>query len=797
MNKNTIILFLILTTSFIQSQTNVLIFMVDDLRDELNCYGNTHIQSPNIDKLAQEGVKFNKAYSQQAICAPSRMSILTGLRPESIGIYDIFTRLRSVHKEVVTMPQLFKENGYKTVSIGKVYHHGIDDQDKWTTYIGKKDNKYVLEENKGSRAVYEDADVDDDVYKDGTVARDAITTLNQIKEDNFLMVLGFSKPHLPFNAPKKYWDLYDLNTIEVPSRKRPTDIYRLALTNYGELRGYDDMPAQGDLNDELTKKLIQGYYACVSYVDAQVGRVMAELERLDLRKNTMVIFMSDHGYKIGEYGSWNKHSNMEIDTKVPLIISRETSHTNRKTNVSSEALVENVDIFSTIIDVCGLSSPIIDGKSMAQLLDNPNIDWNDGAYSLYPKGSIMGVTVTDGEWRYTEWRNATTQAINSKELYYHGVSQVADANLAGKTEQAQVQERMANLLYERFPLDMEPFNTKRDIGDNSELKFEIAITSPTNNEVFDLNQQITIQAKATAKEGSTVSQVVFKINGEDYETDTTAPYSVTWSSNAEGVYRFTAEASNSENQTTLSEEIVVQVSDIDETDISSNVYRIRNLATGKYLKSSGATILESDYVEGDQSLNWTFIETKFNEEDYHNIDSEINGILRASGSGNTIPHAIINTGRMPPNSDVDKVWTVHYNVVEKTYRFEIRDQNRFLYNQNDGLFYNLPAEETDTRSLWQLELAGSNPLSLRENIFNQSFVNIYPNPASNSFTITIDTFGKAEVFIYNMLGKLIYNNTTNNGSIEVDNLREFSAGIYLVKTLTHDGKADQKKLVIK
>ncbi|WP_282122025.1 sulfatase [Algibacter mikhailovii] len=473
MKQLIIALFICSGLGFSFAQTNVVIFLIDDLRDELACYGNTHIKSPNIDNLASVGVKFNNAYCQQAICAPSRMSILTGLRPESLGIYDIFTRLRKVHKEVVTMPQLFQNNGYKTVSIGKVFHHGLDDKDKWTTYIGKKKNVYILPENQGKKAAYEGADVGDDVYKDGSVARDAISTLNAVKDDKFLMVLGFSKPHLPFNAPKKYWDMYDVNAIEVPSRNRPTNMYPAALTNYGELRGYDNIPATGDLDDDLTKTLIHGYYACVSYVDAQVGRVMAELDRLDLRKDTMVIFMSDHGYKIGEYGSWNKHSNMEIDTKVPLIISRETSHDARKTNVSSEALVENVDIFSTIIEACHLDSPIIDGKSMLSLIDNPNMTWNDGAYSLYPKGSIMGVTVTDGVWRYTEWRNATTQAINSRELYYHSTGPVADANLAGVLEHTKVQERMADLLYKRFPLDMVPFNTDRNIGDNSrELKVQ-------------------------------------------------------------------------------------------------------------------------------------------------------------------------------------------------------------------------------------------------------------------------------------------------------------------------------------
>jgi hypothetical protein len=315
--------------------------------------------------------------------------------------------------------------------------------------------------------------------------------------------------------------------------------------------------------------------------------------------------------------------------------------------------------------------------------------------------------------------------------------------------------------------------------------------------VFDLEQQITIEAKTTVKEGSSISRVVFKINGEEHETDTTAPYSINWSSNIEGIYRIQAEAYNSENETTQSEEIAIAVSDIDETDLSSNIYRIRNMSTGKYLKSSGSVVIESDYVEGDQSLNWGFVETTYNGKDYYNIDSEISGILRASGASNSIPHAIISTGRNPPNSDVDKVWAIHYNVVEKTYRFEVRDQKRYLYNQDDSLFYNLPAQDTDTRSVWQLELAGSNPLSVSNDVLNSSSIKIYPNPAKDTFTILFkDISNIKNVEIYNTLGKLVYQNKQINDVLEFKNT-SLKTGVYLVRAFSRDNQIFHSKLILK
>lgn len=475
MKKSIIVLLAYLSLGFNliaqEEKPNVLVFFVDDLRAELGCYGSETAITPNIDNLANDGVMFNKAYCQQAICAPSRMSVMTGLRPETLGIYSIFTPLRKVHKDVVTIPQLFKANGYKTISIGKVYHHSFDDKESWTTHFEKEDNSYLKPENiallarlkkesgrKLNGPAYEDADVDDEAYKDGRAAKYAIETLEKIKDDKFLMFVGLSKPHLPFNAPKKYWNLYDKNSFKIPSREKPKDMYRLALSKWGELKNYHGIPKKGDLDDDLSRTLIHGYHASVSYVDAQVGKVMKSLEDLDLRKNTMVIFMSDHGYKIGEYGAWCKHSNVEIDVRVPLIISRETGYKKRKSGVTSNALVENVDIFKTLVDLCELEGPVSDGKSLLPVIDHPKQEWDNSATSVYARGkNIMGCTTTDGQWRYTEWRDSKTHEILGAELYEHNNNLLSFTNLSGHESYSEVESKMKTLLEIQFPRNSKPF----------------------------------------------------------------------------------------------------------------------------------------------------------------------------------------------------------------------------------------------------------------------------------------------------------------------------------------------------
>ncbi len=436
--------------------TNVLIFFIDDLRPELGCYGQEHIESPNIDALASEGLLFERAYCQQAICAPSRISMMTGQYPDTIGIHDLWSPLRRTVPDAMSMPRYFYERGYETSSFGKVYHHHIDDRTYWSHLPDMPGEKYadpaVLESiaqrrkearAKGLRRValssatkgpaVESADVEDDAYRDGAVAAQAINALKQVGEEPFFMCVGFAKPHLPFAAPKCYWDMYQREQFDVPQRTLPQGAPRFAFTKWGELRSYLGIPKEGPLGDEQTQELMHGYAACVSYADAQVGRVMAELDRLDLRDNTIVILWGDHGYKLGDYGLWCKHTNLELDTRVPLIISAPGYAQEER----SEALVEMIDVFPTLAKLTGGEIPAsCEGRSLQDTLRDPSKTPRTYALSQYPRGINMGYSMRTSRWRYTEWINHDTQKVVGRELYDHLDSQIARRNLVDEPSHA-------------------------------------------------------------------------------------------------------------------------------------------------------------------------------------------------------------------------------------------------------------------------------------------------------------------------------------------------------------------------
>lgn len=445
---------------------NVVIFYVDDLRPELGCYGVDAIQSPSIDSLASQGLLFERAYCQQALCAPSRISMMTGLYPDHTGICDLFTPLRKVDKTTMTMPLFFRQHGYETASFGKVYHHRRDDTEAWSQFVDYPTEKYadpktlntikrrVKEARQQKRSVEEIRDagkgpateignVGDDAYIEGQVAKQAIETLRKNKNKPFFMCIGFGKPHLPFAAPKKYWDLYDRDQFEVPKRELPDATPSLAITSWGELRAYVGIPAEGPLSDETTRELAHGYAAAVSFSDAQIGKVMAELDRLGLRENTIVVLWGDHGYKLGEYGLWCKHTNFELDTHVPLIVSAPGFAKGQRT----ESLVEVVDIFPTVASLATGEMPdSIDGKSLEPLLKDSSADFRAFAISQYQRGSTMGYSLRNERYRYTEWIQAGTQRVVGRELYDHQTTSAPGENLADDPEHAGLVSRLAKQL---------------------------------------------------------------------------------------------------------------------------------------------------------------------------------------------------------------------------------------------------------------------------------------------------------------------------------------------------------------
>jgi arylsulfatase A-like enzyme len=452
---------------------NVLFIAVDDLRPQLGCYGQKHIISPNIDRLAAQGMVFERTYCQQAVCAPSRASLLSGTRPDTTKIYHLKTPLRQAMPNVLTLPEHFKNNGYETISIGKIYHHFTDDRQGWSTEpyrasdfkIGAwKGRGYLTEEAiaqmeeynkadsnmKGRGPAFEAADVEDSDYPDGCNTEHAVRQLNQLKDNPFFLAMGFYKPHLPFNAPKKYWDMYKSQDIKLADNPFiPQNAPTYATTNWGELRSYYGIPQKGPCPDELARQLIHGYYACVTYIDALVGRLLDELDKLKLRDNTVIILWGDHGWKLGEHAGWCKHTNFELDTHVPMILSVPGMKTaGRRT----QALTEYVDIYPTLCEVCGLSVPgHLEGLSMAPLLENPARPWKKAAFSQYPRGKVMGYTMRTERFRYTEWKDRETGEVLARELYDHQKDPQENINAAAQEEYKQDVQRLAQMLKQGWP----------------------------------------------------------------------------------------------------------------------------------------------------------------------------------------------------------------------------------------------------------------------------------------------------------------------------------------------------------
>lgn len=460
---------------------NVLFIAVDDLRPQLGCYGHARIKSPNIDKLASQGLRFDRAYCQQAVCAPTRASLLTGTRPDTTRVYDLQTPLDTVRPDLVSIPHHFRKHGYETISLGKVYHHPNEDPQGWSaepwrvkgsqgddywryldpiSLIGVRQNDTVLraayERNLklgkkvgpplyGRGPAFEGPDVADDAYPDGLTCNKTIDELRRLRDRPFFLAAGFFKPHLPFNAPKKYWDLYSPDDIELPSRNEwPENMPPVAGSDWGELRAYTGIPPKGPVSGGTMRMLIHGYYACVSYLDAQVGRVLRELDRLGLREKTVVILWGDHGWKLGDYGAWCKHTNFEIDTHVPLLLSVPGQ---KNAGRATSALVEFVDIYPTLAQACGLEIPAqCEGKSMMPLLEDPRRKWKAAAFSQYPRGAVMGYTMRTERWRYTEWISRTTSEVTARELYDHANGDVASANLADLPEQASRVKELSAIL---------------------------------------------------------------------------------------------------------------------------------------------------------------------------------------------------------------------------------------------------------------------------------------------------------------------------------------------------------------
>ena len=459
----------LISTEATAEPLNVLFVVADDLNCSLGCYGSPDVSSPNIDSLARRGLRFDRAYCQQAVCNPSRTSVLTGLRPDTVRVWDLRANFRSVRPDHQTLPQLFKENGYTSRCIGKIFHNMgdlSDDEHSWSTppvlHAGRHSDEYVLGEVKPgqhpkARGVLERGDVPDEAYRDGQIAAKAVETLGELKDQPFFLAVGFWRPHLPLLAPEPYWARYDDRVLSLPDIfAPPKNVPEIALHDSREIRGYG-VTEPNQLSDKQRRLLWQGYYAGISYMDAQVGKVLDALDRLELADKTIVIFWSDHGFHLGQHALWCKTSCFELDARVPLIVSVPGKTRGRAT----DAIVELVDIYPTLAELCSLTPPDdLAGDSLVPLLDAPATDFGDRvALTQHPrpayyrgKPEAMGYSLRTDQYRYTEWRRWTAGTVVATELYDHSADPAEQHNLAGSPAHAdaltQLKSQLADAMQE-------------------------------------------------------------------------------------------------------------------------------------------------------------------------------------------------------------------------------------------------------------------------------------------------------------------------------------------------------------
>ncbi|MEZ6040819.1 MAG: sulfatase-like hydrolase/transferase [Planctomycetaceae bacterium] len=451
---------------------NVLFIAIDDLRNELGCYGVEAIQSPHIDELAASGVAFRRAYCQQAVCNPSRVSLMTGMRPDSTRVWDLITEMRSVIPDAVTVPQHFRSHGYRAVAYGKIFHNPFPDAASWDepthnpqgVISYSEDNRLRLAEYR--KQMKKDGRPQSVIARmrgpatevqqqpetknyDGKQTRDALEKMTELArgEKPFFLAVGYIRPHLPFIVPQPYWELYNRDQIPLATNSfLPRDSPAVAFGNrslggFYEIRAYMDYadapsPFERPLSVHQQRELKHGYYASVSFIDAQVGLLLQQLESLDLHQNTIVVLWGDHGWKLGEHGAWCKQTNYEIDTRAPLMIRAPGAKAN---GTMSNALVEFVDIYPTLCELAALPVPeSVEGTSLVPILKGESSSVKEAAYSQFPRThegrEYMGYAMRTDRYRYIEWQDQTTGSVTAQELYDHSNDPDENQNIAGRPE---------------------------------------------------------------------------------------------------------------------------------------------------------------------------------------------------------------------------------------------------------------------------------------------------------------------------------------------------------------------------
>jgi len=391
------------------NRPNVLFLVVDDLRPEMGCYGVQPMVTPHFDRLAERGVRFDRAYCNIAVCGASRASLMKGLRPTPTRFTSYLTRADEDAPDVPSLPLVFRQHGYHTQSNGKVYHHATDDREAWSEGSWRPETAsiwWALPENRALATgrnrgpAYEAVDVPDERYPDHQICDKTLADIRRLAKQGqpFFLACGFYRPHLPFSVPRKYWDLYPAEQIRLPDNMFfPQDLSAAFRYQWGELRAYHGIPKQGPVSEETARELIRGYCASVSFVDAQVGRLLDGLAELGVADTTIIVLWGDHGWQLGEHGLWCKHTNFEVASRAPLLIAAPGVEGGRV----SRRVVEFIDIYPTLCDLAGLPRPAhLQGKSMQPLLLDVDARHKEAVFTRHGGGDA----VRTDRWRYTEMR---------------------------------------------------------------------------------------------------------------------------------------------------------------------------------------------------------------------------------------------------------------------------------------------------------------------------------------------------------------------------------------------------------
>ncbi len=781
------------------ARLNVLFIAVDDLKPNLGCYGDTLALTPHMDAIAAKGTVFTSNYCQQAVCAPSRASLLTGRYPDQIRVWDLETQLRELNPGIVTLPQYMRASGYETAATGKVFDpRSVDDardSPSWSIpYRGSWDIKYY-DDTSGRPAAYfyaspgakdtialleaeaaalgidameyvrahyfpafEKADVPVDAYSDGAVANAGIELLEELAvgEAPFFLAVGFHRPHLPFNAPSAFWDLYDRSEFSLaPFREKAQGSPDIGYHNYAELRSYTGIPQTGPLPEETQLELIHGYYAAVSYIDYLVGMLIQRLDELGLANRTAIVLWGDHGWHLGDHDLWCKHSNFEQATRSPLIISI-PGQNNPGGRVDSPT--EFTDIASTICEMTSMPIPsFFEGESLLPLISDPTLMIREGSLSQYPRGNRMGYSLRTKRYRYTKWVNANG-SFYEDELYDYMMDPLETVDYSEATEYESVVQSMDGIL-------------------------SVRITHPSTQ------NRIRFLVTGLNQDGDTMqlNDAVVRFEGGRYRTDSQGSALVT---HPDGVFPYQIEANGydpNQGTLTISGDTLIQVfmgpPDL-EVSVSVFNYYTGEGITGIHVTLNGfETVTDTEgraVIFEKQGSYLLFLEHDLfgDQADTVNLvrDTTLTVTLKPSHSNVQIILSEENVpmGYTPVMFDtmtrVTNSWGIaEFNNVptQQPYPWMVEKEG---YQSRSGSVYLL----TDTAISVQMEKLSSAVL-----LHDKDEIAVWPNPVKELLHFQLPGPGPAVLKMYTLSGRILFNQIIFDSEPAID-LCSLDQGTYLI-----------------